>query len=540
MSAGDKVPAGGDILVVDDTMANLKLLANILGEAGYQVRPAADGELALRSVQAKPPALILLDIRMQGVDGFEVCRRLNADERTRDIPVIFLSSLTDTADKARGFALGAVDYIDKPFHGEEVLARVATHLALAGAKEQLKSQNLHLQQVNERLTQEVAERKRAEQALEAALSRMQALNDALRESEYRLDALNLSVGNGIVSVDAKQHIVRFNAAAERMFGHAAAAAIGQPLDMLLPERFRAPHETHIRRFDASGQSDRTMGTYGLIYGLRANGEEFPVEATVSQSGISPNKLFTVMLRDITERRRAEQVREQLMRQLESLSDRLATAQENERRKLAYELHEDLGQQLATLKFYLQVSGSATGAADSGSPREEALSVAAHATARVRKMVLDLEPRELEDFGLEAAVRTYCEQQAETGGWSLHLVVPRPDKRAPRRVERACFRVLQDALNNVLRHAQATEVWVHLRHDAGELELGIRDNGIGFDRDAVREDDGRKDMRLGLFAMQMRAKQVGGSVQIESAPGRGTDVRAIFPLPAPPVEGIGPD
>jgi signal transduction histidine kinase len=100
--------------------------------------------------------------------------------------------------------------------------------------------------------------------------------------------------------------------------------------------------------------------------------------------------------------------------------------------------------------------------------------------------------------------------------------------------------LQDALSNVLRHAQATEVWVHLRHDAAELKLAIRDDGIGFDRDAVREDDGRKDMRLGLFAMQMRAKQVGGSVQIESAPGRGTEVQAVFPLPDLPVEAVGPD
>ena len=108
-----------------------------------------------------------------------------------------------------------------------------------------------------------------------------------------------------------------------MFGHAAAAVVGQPLSMLLPERVRVPHEEHIRHFDASGQSDRTMGTYGQIYGLRASGEEFPVEATVSQTGISPNKLFTVILRDITERRQAERAREQLTRQLEETNEQLS-------------------------------------------------------------------------------------------------------------------------------------------------------------------------------------------------------------------------
>jgi PAS domain S-box-containing protein len=295
MSANNNASPAGDILVVDDTLTNCWLLTNILSGAGYQVRPTEDGELALRSVQAKQPALILLDIRMPGLNGFEVCRRLKADEHTRDIPVIFMSALIDTADKAKGFALGAVDYITKPYDPPEVVARVKTHVSLSLAKQQLKAQNLHLQQANEQLTREIAERKRAE--------------EALRESNDRLNGIYASVGEGIITVDGSHRIVLFNAAAERMFGHSAASVVGQPLSILLPERIRVPHEEHIRHFDASGQSNRTMGTYGQIHGLRASGEEFPVDATVSQSGISPNKLFTVILRDITERGQAERVRE---------------------------------------------------------------------------------------------------------------------------------------------------------------------------------------------------------------------------------------
>ena len=520
-SVETKVIQAGDILIVDDTVANLKLLTFRLGTAGYRTRVASGGGQALRSVQAELPALILLDIMMPDMDGFEVCRRLKENELTRDVPVIFLSARTETGDKSKGFALGAVDYITKPFDGVEVLARVRVHLALAAAKEQLRIKNLQLQQANERLTGEIAERRRA--------------SEALRESRDQLDALNLSVGNGIVSADANQRIVLFNAAAERMFGHSAAAAIGQPLSILLPERFRIPHEAHIRGFDASGQSDRAMGAYGLIYGLRANGEEFPIEATVSQSGNAPNKLFTVMLRDITERRQAEQAREQLMRQLESLSERLATSQENERRKLAYELHEEVAQHLAALKLYMSMMEPGTGGTDARTPRDEALLVADQATAHVRKLVSDLEPGELEDFGLEPALRTYCRQQAEAGGWNLHMDILTPDARAPRPVERACFRVLQGALGNVLQHAKASEVWVHVRQEAGELELAIRDNGIGFDRNAVRDNDNREGENLGLFGMQMRAKQAGGSVVINSFPGGGTQVRVVFPLHAAPVE-----
>ncbi len=120
----------GNILIVDDTRANLDVLAGMLREHGYKVRPAPNGRLALRAVNAELPDLILLDIRMPEMDGYEVCRRLKADERFKDIPIIFISALTETADKLEAFRIGGVDYITKPFHAEEVLARVSVHLKL--------------------------------------------------------------------------------------------------------------------------------------------------------------------------------------------------------------------------------------------------------------------------------------------------------------------------------------------------------------------------------------------------------------------------
>jgi signal transduction histidine kinase len=196
----------GDILVVDDTVDNLKLLMDILTGAGYHARPAANGELALRSALAKEPALVLLDIMMPEMDGFEVCRRLKQNEHTRDIPVVFLSGLADTADKSKGFALGAVDYVTKPFHADEVLARVRVHLALAAAKEQLRTQNLQLQHANEQLSGEIAERKRAEQALEVALARMQALSERItrgqEEERYSIAyELHEQLGQELASVN---------------------------------------------------------------------------------------------------------------------------------------------------------------------------------------------------------------------------------------------------------------------------------------------------------------------------------------------------
>lgn len=131
----------GDILIVDDTPANLRLLSKMLAKRGYRVRPVPDGSLALAAVRAEPPDLILLDIRMPGMDGYEVCQHLKADSSTQNIPIIFISALDATADKVRAFSIGGVDYVTKPFQVEEVLARVETHLDLRRLQNRLRDAN---------------------------------------------------------------------------------------------------------------------------------------------------------------------------------------------------------------------------------------------------------------------------------------------------------------------------------------------------------------------------------------------------------------
>ena len=127
----------GNILIVDDTPANLRLLSNMLAEQRYKVRSVINGQMALTATQASPPDLILLDIRMPEMNGYEVCEHLKADEDTHDIPIIFISALDATQDKVKAFTVGGVDYITKPFQLEEVLARVETHLALRNLQKSL-------------------------------------------------------------------------------------------------------------------------------------------------------------------------------------------------------------------------------------------------------------------------------------------------------------------------------------------------------------------------------------------------------------------
>ncbi len=169
-----------DILIVDDQSANLTLLTTLLSESGYQVRPAISGQLALTAAQKSPPDLILLDIRMPDIDGYEICKRLKADEKTRDIPIIFISALDETQDKVRALAAGGVDYVTKPFQDAEVLARVETHLALRAAHRQLEHKTAQLEQ-------EIAERIQAETALGEQEARFRAITESITDITAILD-----------------------------------------------------------------------------------------------------------------------------------------------------------------------------------------------------------------------------------------------------------------------------------------------------------------------------------------------------------------
>lgn len=169
----------GNIMVVDDTPANLKLLTGMLGEQGYEVRPLPSGKMALNAASADPPDLILLDINMPEMNGHEVCERLKADSRLRLVPVIFISALNDIEDKIQAFSHGGVDYITKPFQFEEVLARVETHLTLRRYQAELQRHNTHLNDlVNEQVKKILIAKENLSDAQLATIVAMSKLAEA--------------------------------------------------------------------------------------------------------------------------------------------------------------------------------------------------------------------------------------------------------------------------------------------------------------------------------------------------------------------------
>lgn len=178
------------LLIVDDNPANLGVLSDFLDEAGFEVLAARDGESAIRKVQYAQPELILLDVMMPGIDGFETCDRLKSELSTKDIPIIFMTALSETVDKVKGLNLGAVDYITKPFQQDEVLARVKTHLKIYQLTKALAEQNILLKrEIEERLTAEIALQKltkELENRVEERTAELQKTLDELQKAQVNL------------------------------------------------------------------------------------------------------------------------------------------------------------------------------------------------------------------------------------------------------------------------------------------------------------------------------------------------------------------
>jgi PAS domain S-box-containing protein len=203
-------PQLANILIVDDTPANLQLLSEMLKRRGYTVRSMPNGQLALESARTLPPDLILLDIMMPGLNGYQVCEQLKANAQTCDIPVIFLSALNETVDKVKAFAVGGIDYITKPFQVEEVLARVQTHLSLRQLHQQLEAQN-------NQLKQEILIRQQAEEALR---NNQQFLQNLINNLPVAVFAKSVRPAEPFI-------FISWNKTCERLFGLSAAQVLGK-------------------------------------------------------------------------------------------------------------------------------------------------------------------------------------------------------------------------------------------------------------------------------------------------------------------------
>ncbi len=349
----------------------------------------------------------------------------------------------------------------------------------------------------------------------------------LLESGERLHETMKAAMDAIIIADAGQRVILFNAAAEGMFGYSVQEAIGMRLDSFLPERYRSMHRERVEKFGASGESARAKAGSREVVGLRANGTEFPIEASLSRATINGETLYTVILRDITERHRANQQLLESNRQLRELSAALQSVREKERAHIARELHDELGQQLTGLKMELSWLGAhLAGKGDDLAAKAESMKHQIETTIKsVRRISTDLRPALLDDLGLCAAIEWLAADfSAKTGvAVDLDLDVDLAVCCQTEELATALFRITQECLTNVARHAEATQVRISLHNEGRCVALAVADNGKGMTQ------DGGGSGGHGLIGIRERALMLGAEAKFISSPGAGTAVTVVVPL-----------
>ena len=354
------------------------------------------------------------------------------------------------------------------------------------------------------------------------ITKRQRAWDALGESEARKRAIMHAALDGIITIDHEGRMIELNAAAEKIFAHSRAKLIGENVMEVIPVSFRPWFQSGLTNCFA-GDKGPTQGSRIEMPALRADGSRFSAEFTITRIKLVGQPMFTFYIRDITQHKRAEA-------ELRALPQRIIKAQEAERSRIAQELHDGINQLIASVKMRLRkVEGSLP---DLKPAAREILRRCDELLVKVleenRRIAHNLRPTDLDNLGLAAACTSFCNDVQLRTSLQFQCRITSANQRLSSMVELHLFRIVQEAINNIEKHARAKSVKLQLRFQGQFVVLKIQDDGQGFDTRTLKA---VKKIRhgLGLTNMRERALSLGGSYEIKSAPGRGTVIMVRVPL-----------
>ena len=324
-----------------------------------------------------------------------------------------------------------------------------------------------------------------------------------------------SANDAVIVADHHGRMLSWNRGAHIMFGYTEAEVLHQPLTLLMPTRYREGHVHALARLNETGET-KLVGRTIELEGRRKDGTEFPLELSLAMWKTRAGAFFGGIIRDISERKRNEETRARLA---------ALVFEERERRHVARELHDQIGQMLKALKLTLELAERRSEGALQFNLKE-AHQLVDELMQRVQDMSLDLRPPMLDDLGLVPALVWLFQRCAAQTNVQVTFEHSDLSRRFASEVETAAYRIVQEALTNVARHAGVKHATVRLWDDGAMLGTQIEDRGIGFDVNSTPA------TTLGLTGMRERVLALGGQLTVESAPSRGTRVTAELPLDVP--------
>ncbi len=348
--------------------------------------------------------------------------------------------------------------------------------------------------------------------------------EILRERELKYRTLIEQSFDGIALINHEGNIIIWNSRLLDMLGYSREDI----LHTNLKETFSGEVKELTERQNASHGSSRTLSFESRI--IRKNGSHFPAEINIR---LLENDMIMLAVRDITEKKAAEEMREKLFNKLieaqnvmKTLSRKLIQVQEMERRNIARELHDEIGQTLTAIKIDI-MNAMKNISADGQSQLKDTIQLVEGTLNNVRELSLQLRPSILDDLGLIPAVRWYIDRQVQRTGINAKVITKQPEIKLSAEFQIASYRIIQEAVNNIMKHSQAKNMAIEIDARENELHVTITDDGKGYDVIAARK-NAAGGVSVGVLGMQERAELVGGWMDIYSKPGKGTTIHAIFP------------
>ncbi len=352
------------------------------------------------------------------------------------------------------------------------------------------------------------------------------ITERVQGEEYaqRLAAIVESSNDAIIGKSLDGIITTWNRGAERIYGYSAEEIIGRPVSLLVP----ADRPDEVPGILKRLQRGEMIDQFETVR-VRKDGSLIDIAVTISPVRDTAGRIIgaSSVARDITDRLKTEEDLRKAHEGLETLSHRLLEVQEMERRHIARELHDEIGQALTAIKINMQAMQRDIVGETQLSRINDSLQIVDHAIQQVRNLSLDLRPSILDDLGIVAALRWYLDRISTRAGFQTHFDASGIDTRLGTDIETTCFRIVQEALTNIVRHARAQNVEVRIQKNGADLYLTIRDDGIGFNVDEAKE-KAIHGGSLGVLGMQERSSLAGGSLEIQSALNQGTEIRVKIP------------